>query len=187
MNLDPKTTALVVIDLQKGLQGRDLAPYTFDEVVAVNQDLLGKFRAAGAPVVLVNVAFAKDGADALKTPTDRGMTMPPGGYPAEFSHLVDGLSRDGDIHVTKRNWGAFYGTELDVHLRRRGVTTVVVTGVATNMGVESTARQAHEASYAVVIPEDACSTMSPEWHDFAVKTIFPMLGRVVKSADVVLG
>jgi nicotinamidase-related amidase len=98
--------------------------------------------------------------------------------------LVDGLAQPSDITVTKHQWGAFYGTDLDVQLRRRGVKTVVIGGIATNMGVESTARQAHEHGYDVVIAEDASTGLSAEMHDFAVTKIFPMLSRVVKAEDV---
>ncbi len=90
----------------------------------------------------------------------------------------------GDILITKRQWSAFYGTELDLQLRRRGITTIVLSGVATNMGVESTARQAFEHSYSVIIAEDATSGFTNEMHQFAVSKIFPRISRVVKSTDL---
>jgi nicotinamidase-related amidase len=100
--------------------------------------------------------------------------------------LIDRLAKPGDILVTKRQWGAFHGTELDLQLRRRGIQTIVLGGVATNMGVESTARQAWEHGYAVVLAEDATSAMSAQMHDFAIGNIFPRISRVVKSADLTL-
>jgi nicotinamidase-related amidase len=90
----------------------------------------------------------------------------------------------GDIHVTKRQWGAFYGTDLDLQLRRRGIGTVLLGGVATNFGVESTARDAWERNYRVVFVEDAMSSVTAEAHAFAISTIFPRIGRVRSSAQI---
>lgn len=182
LTLDPKKTALVLIDLQKGIVGQPLEPRSGDDVLAASRELLATFRAAGAPVVLVNVAFAPDAGDMLKTPVDR--PSPAGNRPPDWAELVDGLAHPGDLRVTKHNWGAFFGTDLDVQLRRRGVETIVLGGVATNMGVESTARQAHEHAYAVVVAEDACAGRAADMHAFAVERIFPLLGRVTRSAEI---
>jgi nicotinamidase-related amidase len=186
LELDPKTTALVLIDLQKGIMRHELKPYPADRVTKAGSTLADTFRKAGAPVVLVNVGFAKDFKDALRQPVDQPFAAPPGGFPENFSELIDGLAKPGDILVTKRQWGAFHGTELDLQLRRRGIQTIVLGGVATNMGVESTARQAWEHDYAVVLAEDATSAMSAQMHDFAIGNIFPRISRVVKSADITL-
>src|SRR6202041_3655075 len=99
---------------------------------------------------------------------------------------ISGLAEPSDIRITKRQWGAFYGTELDLQLRRRGVTTVVIGGIATNMGVESTARAAHEHGYAVVLADDATAGFSAEIHAFAFEHIFPHLGRVAKADEIEL-
>src|SRR6201982_2838876 len=186
LELDPKTTALVLIELQKGIRSHELKPYPADRVTKTGSTLADTFRKAGAPVVLVNVGFAKDFKDALRQPVDQPFAAPPGGFPENFSELIDGLAKPGDILVTKRQWGAFHGTELDLQLRRRGIQTIVLGGVATNMGVESTARQAGENGYAVVLAEDATSAMSAQMHDFAIGNIFPRISRVVKSADLTL-
>ena len=110
-----------------------------------------------------------------------------GGYPDDFSDLVDGLAAPTDIRVTKHQWGAFYGTDLDVQLRRRGIQTIVLGGVATNIGVESTARQAWERNYALVIAEDATTSLSAEMHAFSMTSILPMISRIVKTADINVG
>jgi nicotinamidase-related amidase len=183
-DLDPKTTALVLIDLQKGIVGRDLAPRSGAEVCATGIALAKKFRAAGAPVVLVNVAFSADGGDALKQRVDAPSASPPGGWPAGWSDFVDDLREPGDIIITKHQWGAFHGTELDLQLRRRGITTFALGGVATNFGVESTARQGYELGYEIALIEDACATMSPELHEMAIRFIFPRLSRITKAADL---
>ena len=182
--VNPQSTALVLIDLQKGVVGRTLAPRSADEVIRVSMGLADRFRAAGAPVVLVNVSFAKDFGDALKQPVDKSFPRPPGGFPEGWTELVDGLEHPGDIKVTKHQWGAFYGTDLDVQLRRRGIKTIVLGGIATNIGVESTARQAYERGYEVVIAEDTTAGMSGELHAFAVEQIFPLLSRVRSAADI---
>ena len=186
LNLPAATTALILIDLQKGIVALQTAPRPGTEVLAKSQELAQRFRAAKAPVVLVNVAFSPDRADALKAPVDQPPESPPGGYPEHWSHLADGLAEPSDIRVTKRRWGAFYGTDLDLQLRRRGVTTLVIGGIATNMGVESTARAAHEHGYAVVLVEDATAGRSAELHNFAFTHIFPRLGRVAKADGITL-
>ena len=186
LDLDPRTTALVLIDLQKGIMGRELAPHSAEQVTKIGIELANSFRKAGAPVVLVNVAFSKDFKDALRQPVDQPLSAPPGGFPQDFSELIDSLAQPGDILITKRQWGAFHGTELDLQLRRRGIQTIVLGGVATNIGVESTARQAWEHGYAVILAEDATSGMSAEMHKFATGHIFPRISRVVQSAELTL-
>jgi nicotinamidase-related amidase len=185
LELSAASTALVLVDLQKGIVTRPmLAPRSGAEVAAAGVKLAERFRAARAAVILINVSFAPDFGDALKQPVDRQTLRPEDGLPANFSELVDGLASPSDIRVTKHQWGAFYGTDLDVQLRRRRIRTVVLGGIATNLGVESTARQAHEAGYEVVVAEDATTSVSAEMHAFAVSAIFPMLSRVVKADDV---
>ena len=184
IELDPRSTALVLIDLQNGILGMPLAPRSGAEVLAVGQGLAEKFRTAGAPVVLVQVAFAPDFADSPRQPVDAPMQRPAGGLPAGWSDLVDGLALPGDIRITKRHWGAFHGTELDLQLRRRGISTIVLGGIATNFGVESTARHAWEHGYAVVLAEDACTSLAADLHDMAVGRIFPRISRVVSSSAV---
>src|ERR1700704_1653438 len=185
INVDAKTTALVLIDLQDGILGYPLAPLLGPELLSRGKALAERFRAAKGSVVLVNVAWSADSKDVLRASVDYP-THPEGGFPKGFSNLGAGLAKDGDILITKRQWGAFTGTELDLQLRRRGIRTIVLGGVATNMGVESTARQAWEHGYAVVLAEDATSAMSAQMHDFAIGNIFPRISRVVKSADLTL-
>jgi nicotinamidase-related amidase len=185
ITLTTASAALILIDLQKGIVARQFAPYSGEAVLAKGE-LARRFRVGKAPVVLVNVAFAPDFSDALKAPVDQPMQAPPGGFPEDWSELADGLAEASDLKVTKRQWGAFYGTDLDLQLRRRGVTTVVIGGIATNMGVESTARAAHEHGYAVVLAEDAATSLSAEMHAFAFEQIFQHLGRVAKADEIEL-
>lgn len=185
ISLPAATTALILIDLQKGVVGRSTAPYPSEDVVAKGAELARRFRVAKSPVVLVNVAFSADFADALKTPVDRSVGRLDA-FPEGWTELVEGLAEPSDLKVTKRQWGAFYGTELDLQLRRRGVTSVVIGGIATNIGVESTARAAHEHGYGVVLAEDATAGLSAEMHTFAFEQIFPLLGRVATTNEIEL-
>lgn len=185
--LDPRSTALILIDLQNGILGMPLAPRGAAEVLATAKALAARFRAAGSLVVPVRVGWAHDYADAPRQPVDRPMTRPAGGLPAGWSDLAEGVAEPGDIPVTKRQWGAFTGTDLDLQLRRRGIGTIVLGGIATNFGVESTARHAWELNYAVVFAEDAMTSLSAEMHGFAVESILPRIGIVSQAADILLG
>lgn len=186
LQLPAATTALILIDLQKGVVGLPLEPYDGGTVLERGRALAERFRAAGSPVVLVNVAFAADFGDALKAPVDRRQKHPEGGLPKDWTELCDGLQQSSDLLITKHQWGAFYGTELDLQLRRRGVRTVVIGGIATNIGVESTARAAHEHGYEVVLLKDATATFSAAMHAFAYENIFPLLSRVATTEDIEL-
>ncbi|MFI7587217.1 hydrolase [Spongisporangium articulatum] len=179
--LDPKT-ALVLIDLQKGITASATEPFNAADVVARSAELADAFRAHGLPVVLVRVSFAPDGGDA---PVGRTEAPAAGPRPEGWDVLDEAVGpRPGDIVVTKRNWGAFYGTDLDVHLRRRGVTQIVLGGIATSIGVESTARQAHEHGYHVTLATDAMADRSAESHRHSVERLFPRLGETGTTAEV---
>ena len=181
--LDPHTTALVVIDLQRGIVARQSGPHAAADVVTRSARLADAFRDAGATVVLVNVAFAKDRRDLLQPLVDS--PNPPHQPLPDWSQLVDEIRpHDGDILITKHQWGAFYGTELDLQLRRRGVRTIVLCGIATNFGVESTARDAWERGYAIVFAGDAMTGLTEGAHQFAISTIFPRLGRVRSTEQI---
>jgi nicotinamidase-related amidase len=134
----------------------------------------------------VRVSFAADWSDALKQPVDApNPRAAVAARPAGWDELMPELAQaPGDLLVTKRQWGAFYGTALDLELRRRGITTIILCGIATNFGVESTARDAWERNYALVFAEDAMAGMSPGAHEFAIKTIFPRLGRIRRTGDI---
>jgi nicotinamidase-related amidase len=181
--LDPRSTALTLVDLQRGIVSRQTGPHSASEVVARAARLAARFRQAGAVVVLVRVAYSADGRDRLAQRVDAAPLS--GAVPPDFSELVPELGlAAGDIVVTKRQWGAFYGTELELQLRRRGVRTIVLGGISTNFGVESTARDAFERGYELVFAEDAMAGLSAEAHRFAVTTIFPRLGTVRSTEDV---
>ncbi|MBV9497428.1 MAG: hydrolase [Acidobacteria bacterium] len=181
LKLDPATTALVVIDLQKSVVARETWPRPASEVVAESARLAARFRTAGAFVVLVNVAFSPDDRDRLKAIAEE--PAPRGPFPPELSELAPELDRQpSDLLITKRQWGAFYGTDLELQLRRRGITTIVLTGISTNFGVESTARDAWERGFSLVFVENGTAALSPSAHEFAYATVFPRIG-LVRQAD----
>jgi nicotinamidase-related amidase len=183
--LDPRTTALVLIDLQKGIVGRELTPYAAAKVLENAARAGQQFNKAGGLVVAVHVAFAANGADRLQQPVDAPMVAPPGGTPPDWSELAPEIAALGAaVVITKRQWSAFHGTELDLQLRRRKISTIVLGGIATNFGVESTARDAWQHGYEVLIAEDMCSSMGAGLHEFAIQNILPRLGRIRSTADI---
>ncbi len=183
MQLEAKTTALVLIDLQKGVLGMPVQPYAAADIYARSKQLAQRFRGAGAPVVQVRVSFAKDLGDAPSMAVDQPSNF--ASLPAGWDEFPEPLAAS-DIVVTKRHWGAFHGTDLDLQLRRHGVRRIVLGGIATHIGVESTARSAFEHSYELVIVEDLCSGLSAETHAFSFKYIFPRLARITTAEAITL-
>src|ERR1035437_8806242 len=152
--LDPKTTALVLIDLQHINMARQLAPHTSATVLANSVTLANTLRAAGGTVFFVRAEFM----ELLDLPVDAPFPRGEGAPPPNFFDLVPEAGiQPGDYVLTKRQWGAFYGTELEQRLRRRGIKTMVIGGIATNFGVESTAREAFDLGFEGVFAEEAMS------------------------------
>ncbi len=173
--LDP-TTALVVIDLQLGILALPTV-HPIPDVVANAAALANAFRRRELPVVLVTAAGRAPGRIEEKAPA-----FTPA---ANWMELAPELDRQPtDVLVTKYTWGAFYGTPLDLQLRRRGVTQIVLCGVATSAGVESTARAAHEHGYHLTLVVDAMTDMVLERHRHSVERIFPRIGETGTTADV---
>lgn len=177
--IDP-APALVVVDLQKGiLTDATLRPHAVQDVVARAAALAAAFRGKGWPVALVVAAGVAPGR------TDRGtapFTPPPG-----FTDLADALDLQPSDHLaTKHRRSAFAGTDLDAHLRHAGVTQVVLCGVSTSAGVESSARAAHDLGYHVVLAVDAMSDRDADAHRHSVETIFPRLSETA-TTDEILG
>jgi nicotinamidase-related amidase len=182
LQLDPHKTALVIIDLQNAIVAMRTAPHPAAQVVGNSAKLAEAFRAHGAPVVYVRVDFN----DFLELPVDEPVDLGNTPLPAIASEIAPSAGfQPGDILLTKRHWGAFAGTDLEQRLKSRGVDTVVLTGISTNAGVESTARQGTGLGFGFIVVEDACSGQDGEQHRFACEKIFPRLSRV-RSTDEVL-
>jgi nicotinamidase-related amidase len=184
LRLDPRKTALVAIDLQQGIVAMPVVPHSADEVARNSNRIAKALREKGGPVVYVRV----DMGNVLQLPVDRPSrdpNAPP--LPPSASELIPEAGfQNGDLLITKRHWGAFAGTELEQALKQRGVDTIVLTGIATNVGVESTARQGTGLGFAFVIVEDACSARDAEDHRMSFDRIFPRLARVRTTDEVIL-
>jgi len=169
-------TALVLIDLQKGIVAMAGARRV-ENVVRNAAQLADAFRAHKLPVVLVNVAGVAPG----RTESPRLA----GAFPPEWIELAPELNAQAsDIRVTKHSWGAFHDTNLQAQLQARGVTNIVLGGVSTSIGVETTARQAYERGYNVTLALDAMADLSDEAHENSIKRIFPRLGETGSTQDV---
>jgi nicotinamidase-related amidase len=180
--IDKNKTALVVIDLQKGVTASQTRPYLAQDVIKNAQKLVNAFRRNKMSVFLVHVDISKE--TGLKVTSDesfpRSASMPP-----DWSEFVPEIApTPSDIVITKRQWGAFYGTDLELQLRRRGMDTLVLCGISTDFGVESTARFAYEYGFQQIFAEDAMASRSEEQHQAAVKFIFPRMGRVRKTEEI---
>ncbi|MDE1161367.1 MAG: isochorismatase family protein [Acidobacteriaceae bacterium] len=182
MVLDAKKTALVAIDLQNGIVGRSPQPHPAADVMAMTSQIAEALRAKGGTVVYVRVDFN----DMLSLPVDTPMVLPPGPLPVELMEFAPASGyQESDLMVTKRHFGAFAKTGLEEMLRERGVETVVLTGISTNIGVESTLRQGTGLGFGFVVVEDACSALTAAEHEASVKGIFLRLSHV-RSTDEVL-
>jgi len=181
LQLDSHKTALVLIDLQNAIVGMSTAPHLAAQVVVNSAKLAEAFRGHGAPVVYVRV----DLNDFLELPVDQPVNLGNAPLPAIVSEIAPSAGfQPGDVLLTKRHWGAFAGTDLEQQLKSRGVDTVVLTGISTNAGVESTARQGTGLGFGFVVVEDACSGQDGEQHRFAFEKIFPRLCRVRSTNEV---
>jgi nicotinamidase-related amidase len=174
--LDPKT-ALIVIDLQKGIVGLPTV-HPIAGVLASATALTAAFRRCGLPVVLANATGVAPGR-AEQSHSLEGM-------PTDWADLVPELNaQPNDLLVTKRTWGAFTNTDLEARLKALGVTQLVLAGIATSFGVESTARHAYELGFNVTLALDAMTDQSLEAHDNSVARIFPRLGETGSTKEIV--
>jgi nicotinamidase-related amidase len=174
--LDPNT-ALIVVDLQKGIVGSPFA-HPIADVINRTRALIDAFRRQELPVVLVNVAGRAPG---RTEQPPRLQTLPDG-----WADLIPELDRQpGDIVATKRTWGAFANTDLEAQLKAKGVTQVVITGVATGTGVESTARQAYEQGFNVTLAVDAMTDLRSEAHAYCLTNVFPRLGETGTTKQII--
>jgi nicotinamidase-related amidase len=169
-------TALILIDLQKGIVSRATAHPTTD-VIKQAAALAEAFRSRHLPVVLVNVAGGAPG----RTEQSRGG----GDFPPGWTDLVPELNRQPQDHtLTKRRWGAFTNTDLEQRLKALAVTQVVIAGVSTSVGVESTAREAYALGFNVTLATDAMTDMNADAHHNSIARIFPKLGETGTTQEI---
>jgi nicotinamidase-related amidase len=174
--LDPNT-APVAIDLQKGLVNYPTV-HPVPEIVANAARLAEAFRKRRLPVILVNVIGVAPG----RTEQAR----PAGDRPADWVELMPELNpQASDVRVTKRTWGAFPHTDLEAKLRDAGATQIVLCGIATSVGVESTAREAYALGFNVTLATDAMTDMDRGAHDNSASKIFPRLGETGTTDEII--
>jgi nicotinamidase-related amidase len=179
LGLDPRSTALLLIDPQNWTLGMPIQPHPRHELVQRAVALTKALRSAGGTIILTQAAFSEGYPDMIRTPVDVELRVPEGGIPTASLAFDDAIETTGyDVAITKRQWSAFHGTELDLQLRRRNIATVLIGGVMTNFGVESTARDAWQHNYSTIVVEDLCSSLADDMHRFSVEKILPRVARV---------
>jgi ureidoacrylate peracid hydrolase len=192
--LAPQHTALIVVDVQNDFchddcqiaqLGGDMS--AAQAAVPRIEKLIEAARNAGALVVFVRAVHTEiTESDVWREQWTRSR---PGGGPicregswgAEF-YVVQ--PQPGEPVVTKHRYSAFIGTDLDLILRSRGIKTLVMTGVATEGCVESTARDAFMKDYYIVFTSDATATYSMEAHLATLKTVSRIISVVCDSEAV---
>lgn len=184
LTIDAATTALVLIDLQKGIIAGTTVPNAASDVVARAARLASACRAKDIVVVLVHVDPGPNGMLFPRPQADQ--PRPPMQIATDFTDFAPELGREpSDVVVTKHQPNAFYNTDLEVQLQRRGIRTIVLGGISTNLGVEATARAAHERGYEQIFVSDVMTAREADLHEHTVRRILPTMGRV-RSLDVVL-
>lgn len=186
LELNLAKTAVVFIDLQADiLNTAPLYPRSAQAVIAANDRLSLAFKNTAALEVLVSVQ------------TETFNHLYP--FPASHRHLANHaapqlvlpIAKDAQaanvIQVTKHNPGAFFGTDLDLQLRRQGIDTIILAGVSTSNGVYATALDAFQYAYHVIVAEDACADRDVEKHDFFFAKMFSRIATVSSVDAIVAG
>ncbi len=184
-NLNPKKTALVIIDLQNGtVLNRTPSPHSTTQVVENAVKLTEAFTEKGAFIVFVRIS-SQDGKDLLRPITDLDQAAHRHSLQEGWDSIIPELARFENAHlITKRQLGAFFGTELDLQLRRRGIDTIVLCGISTSVGVDTTAREAYQYGYNQVFAEDAMTDSVQEGHEYVCTHIFPRFGRIRSTEEI---
>jgi len=182
---DPARTAFISIDMQNGVASHGSVPNSAEDVIARVGEIVDAARAGGGLVVYVRTSFLPDESDALHPKMDVARPATPV-RPAGWDELVPAMQPlPTEPVIVKRSFDAFYGSDLDLQLRRHGIDTIVIAGISTNFGVEGTARTAYNSGYDVVFAEDAMGTSSVAMHEGSLSNVFPYIGRVRTVAEIV--
>lgn len=188
IEFDPATTAVVLVDLQhgvvKGMSNGEFGPHSAATAIAHARLVASALRARGGLVVVVRGSMGLSGVPFPTPRTDAGMQAS-GAVPTDWADVVPELAEFADHVVTKHQWGSFYGTDLEPRLRRNGITTVLLGGIATDLGVESAAREAYDRGFEPVVIEDAATSFDAVAHRHSLTRVVPLIGRV-RTTDQVL-
>jgi len=188
-------SALVLIDITKGFLRMPIFGNDAETTLANALALADGFRSAESLVVLTSNAGRPGGPGVQgkgasrvgpPMPVERDMSqLMAAAREPDFGEIASELlTSPNDFVLRKHSWGAFFATDLDLQLRRLGVQTIVLGGISSNFGVESTGREAKALGYNVVFVVDAMRALTQEEHDHSVKYIFPMIGQVTTTKDV---
>lgn len=182
---DPSRTAFISIDMQNGVASHASVPNSAEDVIARVGQMIDATRTGGGLVVYVRTSFLPDESDALHPKLDVSRPAKPV-RPAGWDQLVPQMQPlPTEPVITKRSFDAFYGSDLELQLRRHGIDTIVIAGISTNFGVEGTARTAYNHGYHVVFAEDAMGTSTITMHESSLTNVFPYIGRVRTVAEIV--
>lgn len=187
-----KQTALVLIDLQKGVVKMETV-HPVKEILSKATMLVDVFRAAGLPIVVVHVnpmgaAWTKARVEMSAVPRNpvvqavAKVAMPLLGFTDIVPEII---VHPEDILIEKKTWNAFYQTPLEMELKRRGITEIVLAGISTSIGVEGTARAASELGYNLIFATDAMTDKVKEAHDNSIKNIFPRIGELGTVMEII--
>jgi nicotinamidase-related amidase len=168
LSLDPRRTALVLIDLMPRIVALETAPLSGPEVLERCVALAKATRSVGG--LVVNVRVERPGV---------GRQPDGSGFAPELA------PQPGDVEIVKGTVGAFGRTDLDEQLRRRDIGTVALAGIATNFGVESTGRGADDLGYETVYITDAMTGLDQDAHDFALSYVFPRFGSLCSGTEYI--
>lgn len=183
--VDPRHTAVLVVDVQPFFTRQNLAP-PVDEVLLRLRRFLDTSREAGVLRICIRAEFPEErwtevwqqqfGSDVktLVAPESPAMIFHPGFEPEV-----------GDLLVVKDRYSSFLGTGLETLLRSRGIRTVIVTGLVTDICVSSTARDAFQLDFHTITLSDCAAAGSQARHDTSLETLASAFGRVCSSEDIV--
>ena len=165
LKIDRDKTAVVIMDFQQRIIANNASDP--ENVVKQASAALEGARKAGIPVIYV---------------------MHRGGPFAEYApdvELHEGVApADGEVVITKTRPGPFSTTNLDVALRERGIETIVIMGVSTSGCVLSCTRWAVDVNYKFIVVSDACSDGDPEVHRVLTEKVYPRMGTVVNTQEL---
>ncbi|WP_316830786.1 isochorismatase family protein [Pedobacter aquatilis] len=173
-----KNTALVLIDLQNGITAMPVI-HKVEHILQNAATLVDAFRAAQLPIVVVNVNPAST---ILRKDAKQNSFEPT----TEWLQIAEQIkTKPEDIFITKQTWNAFTNPLLNQELKQRKITGIVLAGISTSIGVEGTARNANELGYNLTFAEDAMTDLFADAHEHSLKRIFPRIGEVGKTEDIV--